>query len=237
MNNYDKFRDLTINASTEEKLMIIRSESVRIVGFVSGYAALMLHILEEQTAPELPDDFKAWCKKVVEGAQEMRDLIDALTDPRHRTLLQQEYANQKRQFDEEQWKNTQARVPELGQYESFVQAIEQTAQALGFSLTENPTEKINIDTPFYPNGFLDLRGRERRASIGAQFSQQDGRIHIGYTVTLKWCSDKRNITWQEHRGCIQSLMDAVTTLSRWLVEDWDLERIKLECPWLNSGAV
>ena len=233
MNNYDKFRDLTINASAEEKLMIIRSESVRIVGFVSGYAALMLHILEERTAPELPDDFRVWCKKVVEGAQEMRDLIDALTDPRHRALLQQEYANQKRQFDEQNWKDLQARVPELGQYESFVQAIEQTAQSLGFSLTENPTEKININTPFYPNGFLDLRGRERRASIGAQFSQQDERIHIGYTVTLKWCSDERNITWQEHRGLTQSLTEAVTMLSRWLVEYWDMEKIEEEYPGLN----
>lgn len=234
MNNYDKFRNLTTNSSAEEKLMTIRSESIRIVGSVSGYAALMLHILEERTAPELPDDFKVWCKKVVDGTQEMRDLIDALTDPRHRTLLQQEYENQKRQFNEEEWKVMQAKVPELQQYKSFVQAVEQTAHKLGLALTETQVEKIAINAPFYPGGFVELRGRDRHAHIGAQFSYG---IHIGYAITLQWCSDKRNMTWQEHKGYIASLTEAVTTLNRWLVEDWDLERIKLECPYLNSGTV
>ncbi len=237
MEPYDRFREKFTSASAEEKLMIIRSESMRILGLVVGYATLMHQIVEERTPSEFPDDFKDWCKKVADGSHEMRDLIDALTDPRHRTLLEQERANQKRRFNEEQWKYTQARVPELQQYESFAQAVEQTAEKLGLSLTEGPTEKIEVDAPFHPDGYLAFSTRERRADIGAQFSQRDGRVHLGYVITLQWCSDKRNLKWQEHEGLTQSLAEAVIALSRWLVENWDLERIKQEYPWLNSGTV
>ncbi len=174
---------------------------------------------------------------MVDGSREVRDLIEALTDRRHRTILEQERADQDRRLHIKWWASTQARVPELQQHESFTQAAEQTAQKLGISLIENPTEKIQIDAPFHPDSYLAFGTRERRARIGVQFSQREGHAYLGYVITLSWCSDKRNQKWPEHEGLTQSLAEAVVVLSRWLVENWGLERIKQEYPWLNSGTV
>ncbi len=57
MELYDKFREEFAEASAEQKLTIIRSESMRILISVTGYAQLIQHIVKERTPAELPDDF------------------------------------------------------------------------------------------------------------------------------------------------------------------------------------
>jgi hypothetical protein len=41
---------------------------------------------------------------------------------------------------------------------------------------------------------------------------------MGYTVTLEWVVDKRNMKLEQHAGLAQSLDEVVIVLYRWLVE-------------------
>jgi hypothetical protein len=228
MEFYDDIRAQFFDVPAEEKLQILRSESMRRLGTVSGHAGLMLKILEERKPPELPDDFEKWCKNIIDGASEMRDLIDALTDARHRRIQQQERADHERKFNEEMWEHDQTRVPELQQYKSFTDAVKETAQKIGSSLAGNTGKSIELHAPFHPSGYLEFDAGERRADVG---TQSDGHLHLGYVITLRWCSDKRNIKWQEHKGLTKSLDEAVTVLDQWLIENWGLEQIKQLYPW------
>ena len=63
MSSYDELREMFANASEQEKLAIICSESKRLLVTAQGYSQIMQKILSERKPVELPDDFENWCKK------------------------------------------------------------------------------------------------------------------------------------------------------------------------------
>ena len=235
MSHYDKFRALVESATAEQKLGILRPEAKRILGKIHSSGILIHKMVEERGTPQMPDRFREWCKEVVDGAEELTNLIDALTDWKHRTVLHQEDADCRREFNENSWKHEQAGLPELQQFETFTDAILHTAHRLGLALDESPTSKIKRGAFFHPGSFLEFFTPERRARIGSQVGGSGQ--YVGYVVTLIWLADKRNIDWREHEGLIRSLDEAVIVLYRWLVEQWALEAIRQEYQWMSEGVV
>lgn len=230
MTKYDEFRKKFGNASPEEKLAIIRSESRRLLNSARGDSLLMNQLIEERKPPELPDDFGKWCQKVEESVKDLEDLIDALTDRKHRSIMREEQAERDNKFNETLWKHAQQGLPELQKYSSLRDALEKFAERLGILLLP-PETKIKEH-----GNIVSFFGTERRALIGPQASQRD--LHyLGYAITLKWLFDGRNLEWHEHEGLTQSLEEAVTVLHMWLVKNVGLDLIRQEYPWMGSGRI
>lgn len=80
MSQYVKFKDMFGNSSCQAKLAIIRSESKRLMPIIQGYSQLIQKMVNESKSSELPDEFGEWCRKISNAADEMEDLINALTD-------------------------------------------------------------------------------------------------------------------------------------------------------------
>jgi hypothetical protein len=235
MPSYDEFRALVTNASAEEKLGVLRQESKRLLNVIHSCSLLIQKMVEERGAPQMPDSFGDWCNKIADSSKELTDLIDALTDWKHRSILQQELANHKREFDEQGWQHEQVGLPELQDFESFTTAILQTAQKLDLPLDQSSAGEIKRSAFFHPGSLVEFFTPERRARVGSQVGK--GGRYVGYVVALIWLADERNLDWREHEGLIRSLDEAVTVLHRWLVEKWDLESIRQEYQWMREGIV
>jgi len=214
---------------------MLRPESKRLLSTIHGFSSLIQKMVEERGAPQMPDKFSNWCERVVDSSQELIDLIDALTDWKHRSILQQESADHKREFDERMWQYEQADLPELRGFESLIEAVLQTAQKLGLPLDHSSAGEIKWSAFYYPASFVDCFMPKRRVRFGSQAGQ--GGRHVGYVVALIWLADERNLDWQEHEGLTRSLDEAVTVLHRWLVEYRDLESIRREYQWMREGVV
>lgn len=124
MTKYDEFREKFGNASPEEKLAIIRSESRRLLTSARGYSMIMHELVEERKPSELPDDFGVWCQKMAESVEELEDLIDALTDRKHRSILRDEQAKRDKQFGEMLWKDAQQSLSELKKHTSLTLSLQ-----------------------------------------------------------------------------------------------------------------
>jgi len=179
MANYDEYRALATNASTEEKVAILRSESKRVLATLHGFAFLVHKLVEERGAPQMPSDFIEWCEKLVGGTEELTDLIDGLFDQKHRDILRKEREEIERNRAEGFWKDEQAEFPELQNYSSFMEAVKQTAAKLGLSIPEN-IEIINV---FYPSVLSVFSTSDRRVNIQAVLSKHNMRP-FGYAVVL-----------------------------------------------------
>lgn len=231
MPSYDEYRALFADKSPEDKIHILRPESKRLLSTLKGYSLLIQKMNNERGAPQMPDNFGEWSKKLVDDIQELIDLIDALTDWKHRNILEKEQANQRREFGEKMWKHEQAGLPELQQYRSLLDAIEQTAQRLRLSFAG----EIRAVAHYNPGSFVEFSASARRVRIGSQAGSHG--IYVGYVVTLAWRVDKRNIIWQEHEGLTRSLDEIVHVLYHWIVEQTDLEKIRQKYPWMSEGIV
>ena len=231
---YNEFREMFANASSQEKLAIIRSESKRLLSTAQGYSQIMHKIISDIKPSELPDDFGAWCKEVEDSVKELQDLIEALTDQKHRSIYQEEREKRDRELGEMIWRDNQQGLPELRSFASLEDAVDNTAYRLGLSPLLSEVKNNNM--PSHPaNIYFHIP--ERRARIGAQASQLDNRRYLGYVITLEWLSDKRNIKWEQHEGLTSSLGEAVTVLYHWLIEKQELQTIKQEFEWMSSGVV
>lgn len=234
MPSYDQFREMFANASSEEKLAIIRSESKQLLVMAQGYSQIIQKILSERKPVELPDDFENWCKKVADSVKEAQDLIEALTDREHRSIYREEKEKSDRELGEMIWRDNQQGLPELRSYASLEDAVDKTANRLGLATLLPETR--NADLQFHP-AVVNFHTPERRARIGAQASQLPSHRYLGYVVELEWLSDWRNIKWEEHEGLTSSLEEAVIVLYQWLINKTDLQSIRQEFQWMSSGIV
>ena len=234
MSSYDELREMFANASEQENLAIIRSESKRLLVTAQGYSQIMQKILSERKPVELPDDFENWCKKVEDSVKEVQDIIEALTDREHRSVYREEQEKRDRELSEMIWRDVQQGLPELRSYTGLEDAVDKTAKLLGLSTLVLETK--NIDFPSH-QGMVQFKSSERRARIAPQASQLPGHRYLGYVVVLEWLSDWRNIKWEEHEGLTSSLEEAVKVLYQWLIKKTELQSIRQEFQWMSSGIV
>jgi hypothetical protein len=235
MPNYDEFREMFANNSAEEKLAILRSEARQRLTIAYGFSLLINKLIEERKPPELPDDFGDWCKKVTGSLEELQDLIDALTGGEDRSVFKEERAKHDKEIGEMIWKSEQQGLPELQSYKSLGDALEQTTHKLKLSLF---TPDIKIDESFlYPGGIVYFFAEDRRAHIGAQASQSSDHNYLGYTITLEWLIDKRNLKWKHFKGLTKSLDEAVVVLHHWLVEKQEFQNIQKKFQWMHNDSL
>jgi hypothetical protein len=53
------------------------------IAAIQGYAALLDQV--DPRAEDVPENFDAWIDGLAKAANDLRDILDALTDPRERT--------------------------------------------------------------------------------------------------------------------------------------------------------
>jgi hypothetical protein len=195
---------------------------------------MLVHkLVEERGALQMPPNFIEWCEKIVGGTEELTDLIDALTDWKHRDLLREERQAAERARAEDFWKEEQAEFPELQQYPSFIDAVKQTASRLGLSIPDG----ISITKFFYPSVMSTFSTTERRVNIQAVLPKHNLRP-LGYAVILsELAADELNTKGPKHEGVTKSLEEVVLVLYRWLMEKWGLEKIRNEHEWMRSGVI
>jgi len=233
MPTYDEYRALVEGISAEQKLAILGPETKCVLPVIQGFALLIQKLVEERGAPQMPPDFGEWCRRIADAAQELTDLIDALINPKHRDILHAEWEEQKRAQAGSFWKEEQAELLELQAYPSFIVAVKQTASKLGWSLPED----LDITNSFYPSVMSAFSTPERRVNIQAVLTKHHLRP-LGYAVTLsELAADELNVKGRGHEGSTKSLDKVVLVLCRWLIEKWELERIRLEHEWMSSGVI
>jgi hypothetical protein len=233
MSRYDEFRELFAKESPRTKLAILRSESKRILSTIHGFGMLIQKLVHEREAFQMPPDFGEWSKKVVDGTEELMDLIGALTDSKHRDILRKEWEEQEHARAEGFWKEERAEFRELRNYASFVEAVKQTASKLGLSIPED----VKTTSFFYPSVMSAFSVAERRVNVQAVLPKHNVRP-LGYAVTLsELAEDEINIKGRGHEGSTKSLDEVVLVLYRWLVEKWTLERIQDRHDWMKSGVI
>ncbi len=181
----------------------------------------------------MPPDFGNWCKRLVDGTEELSDLIEASTDPQHCDLLRREREQQQNIRAENFWREEQAEFTELQTFSSFIEAVNQTAARLGLSL---PTE-IEITTPFFPSALSTFSTSQRRVNIQAVTSTHRIRP-LGYAITLsELAADQLNVIGGGHEGSTKSLDEVILVLYHWLVDRWELERIRNDYEWMKLGVI
>jgi hypothetical protein len=72
------FRSAYSKASPEERLKILRHESLRLIGSIRGYVRL-LRDLNMQNPREL-SDFEVYTKKIEEASDDLLEIVESLTD-------------------------------------------------------------------------------------------------------------------------------------------------------------
>jgi hypothetical protein len=84
MSLYVNLRDQFGSSIPEERLKILRAEMISDIAAIQGYAALLGRI-DPSATKDLPDNFSEWVDGMTKAASDLRDILDALTDPRERT--------------------------------------------------------------------------------------------------------------------------------------------------------
>ena len=195
---YDEFRFSFGHLSPEQKLANLRPEALRILMRLQGYGALLLQVIKQPSSEERPEDLEEWCKQIVDGSSELRDLIEAFTWPHH--------------------KDGQLGLPELRPYDSLLDAVRETAHklALPIASTIDDTSKVFLHSQ-YPLVLLD----EPRYQREVMFSL----VESDYSVQLLSWTDQRMFR-VEYEVSPSSLDEAVTIISHWLMEHWTTDEIK-----------
>ena len=68
------------DASPEQRLAIIRSESLRYIARISGYAATLKENMSHADAIGSAQDTEKWIDTIIESANELDELIKRMTD-------------------------------------------------------------------------------------------------------------------------------------------------------------
>jgi hypothetical protein len=232
MPSYDEIRDFIKDSSLEEKISIFRQEVRPIVSSVRGYSNLITMMVKERGAPNMPDDFLAWCETLVENSGLLQDWIEATCYPDHRSIYQEKDATRDREFGESLWKHQQAGLPELEPYQSLRDAIIATAQNMELPLVD---PSLTLDDHFwYPGGGITLMIQVRNAHVQPK-RQMYGNGYQGYAVDLKWTTDRRNLEARTYEALAPDLIQLTLVLFRWLIQKSELGDLIQEFSWLENG--
>lgn len=235
MPDYSDDKAWGAQASNEEKLATIRSESLRRLSTIQGYAQLISKLVEERGSPQMPDDFSLWCKTIFDNATELRKLIEVATEGENHLAFEQERMARNRALGETLWKDAQKGLPELRLYESLRDAMQYVAGQLDLPWKFQSSDEVRIDDEFlYPGSSVHIRMSRRGAHVG---TQKRDREYTGYTIAFNWLADARNLKWDEQGGLAPSLEEAVLALHHWLIDEWDLKNITEKHPWMKNNLV
>ncbi len=176
--------------------MILRIESRRMFTSIHGHGKLLSRAIEEQKTLETPRDLKEWCAQIVENAEMMRDLIDALSRPDYRE---------------------DRGLPELRPYDTLLDAVMDAAQRLDLPLAQafaDPS-KVFLHSE-YPLVLLDLPNKQREITFDL--------VQSRYRIELLSLIDNR-IFRPESEIWPESLIIVATVIDQWLLENRTADEI------------
>jgi hypothetical protein len=218
----------------EQKLQYLRQETVRCLSTANGYARLLLDSVEKLENSQISSDFEDWCKQIFDNTREVRDLVQALTDSKHRDILRREREEEERKRNEGFWEEEQAEFSDLQNYTNFIEAVEQTAVRMGFSI---PVD-IKISSYYYPAATMShFSTPQRRVNIQTVTSSHKENPK-GYFVTLsELAADELSAKGRTHEGITRSLNEVVEVLYHWLMDNWDFQQIGNKYEWMRRGKI
>jgi hypothetical protein len=207
MSNFDAFRFSFRDKPAEQKLQILRAESLRELTVIQGYAELLRHAFEQSETNGELDEGRDWVSKIVESAKTVRELIDAVTS----------FQNQ-----------NEHGLSELQAYESLVDAIREKAQRLALPLAEaiDDGSKIFIHS-HYPLVLADEPKRHRQIHFALTKS--------GYSVELLSLSESHMFR-VEYQVFSLTLDDVAIVINQWLLEQIALSEIQKRYPPNENGG-
>jgi hypothetical protein len=207
MSDFDELRFSFRDASAEQRLAILRSETFRRLPIILGFAELLRRAFEQPVSDQKHEEMKEWISKVIFSTQSLRDLIDVLTS------MQDEVERGR---------------PELQSYESLIDAIRDTAQKLALPLAEavDDPEKILIHSQ-YPLVLLDEPKYHREISFTL--------LGLGYAVDLLSFVENRMFR-VEHQIVLSTLDEVSTVINQWLVEQRTLDEMQMLYPLPKNGG-
>jgi hypothetical protein len=207
MSKFDEFRFSFRDRTAEQKLQILRSESLRELAVIQGHAELLRRSFEQSKTDEKSDDPDEWISRVICSAQVMRELLDALTLSKNREGLG---------------------LPELQPYESLVEAVRDRAQILALPLAaaiDDPS-RIFIHSQF-PLVLLDEPKYHREISFAL--------VNSGYSVEL--LSFVENRTFQiEYQVFVSTLDEVTTVINQWLLDQRTADEMRKVYPLQTNGG-
>ena len=207
MSDFDELRFSFRDATAEQRLAILRSESLRRLPIIQGFAELLRRALEQPVSDQKQEEMKEWISNVILSAQSLRDAIDVLTS-------MQAQAERGR--------------PELQPYASLLDAIRDTAQRLALPLAEavDDPEKIHIHNQ-YPLVLLDEPKYHREISLTL--------IGSGYAVDLLSFIENRMFR-VEHQIEVSTLDEVSIVINQWLVEQKTVDEMQMLYPLPEKGG-
>ena len=196
MSFFDSIRFQFGSLPAEERLSILRAESVPLLSSIQGYSALMRHLLG-QGEPLTPSrDMAAYCSTLASQAQRLRDLIDALANP---------------QYCKERGS------PELSPYDSLLDAVKHTADKLAVPLRDALTDASQVSVhSHYPLVLLNEPKYHREAIFS--LGETDYEVQL-----LEWTDERMFRVVAEQP--LLSLDSVVRVISHWLIEHWTADEI------------
>ena len=69
-----------MDSTPEQRLAALRNESARHLAIIQGFMAIIRESLHDSNANDLPKEFEEWINKVISSADELKEIIEQLTD-------------------------------------------------------------------------------------------------------------------------------------------------------------
>lgn len=211
------------NSSAEWQLSNIRLDLTTKLWVWKYNGNWMEHWLAERGAFNLPPEMNDWCQYVVHFAEEIQSLL-APNFSKSRDQSEQEARTIQRET------RLRAQFPLLSQYESYSEALKETALRLSLSLFEQA--ELEDSSPWY----VMFSSPTRRAITrlhSSSFKDPFGE----YIIVLQWRTNDKYQTWREYRSSTHSIDEVVQVLHYWLVAYWDLGQLQQNFLWLSQAII
>jgi hypothetical protein len=199
MSYYDVIRFQFATLPAEQKLKVLRAESLRWLSSVQGHGLLLQKKLIHAQHAEGSDELLRSADAIIHNVTLLSDLIDGLIIPQQRE---------------------ERGSAELRPYESLLAAVKDAAHHATLSLYDviDDATKVFIHS-MYPLVLLDEPRYHREVS----FFLEDSRYVV---ELLAWTEDRSfRLISQMYPP---SLMSVAALINQWIVEGWNIEAISMQ---------
>lgn len=192
MSTFDIIRFQFGNASAEQKLAILRVESLTLLGVIQGYSDLLIREVDDFSSINLPSELKEYSLIIKDTSRRLSELFEALTAPQYR----ERYG-----------------LPELKPYDTLLDALKQTAVTLKLPLAEALENNTLLTRDDYPVVIWD--SGEPQHQILFELLESQYRVQLLVAET----AGKNQIFRVVKEAKPETLNEATEIIQRWLLDE------------------
>lgn len=199
MSYYDSLRFQFGMVPAEDRLRILRVESLRCVGMLHGEAAILQQTLAQSSELVATQDLMPSCHAILAQAICLRDVLDALVLPQQRH---------------------DRGMAELRPYDSLLAAITETARVEGVPLATALADPTHITISMQYPLCLEVTSRARRQCYLSLDAMQ-------YQLDIAEWKDTKSVPTPQflHQWVCPTLADVTRRINDWLIEQWSVDAI------------